>query len=122
MKQIKKGNGPGGPGAVDAEAAAYIRSVRLRRRLFGVDPQDLWTVVLNVQRYYEAKDRERTAAAEAEARAVRAALEERDGELYVTRRALERAVDLLLQRQAADCVRERIPEADPARERRQLYE
>ncbi|MBR0373840.1 MAG: hypothetical protein IJH91_04875 [Mogibacterium sp.] len=92
---------------LDVEAAVYIRSVRLRHRLFGVDPQDLWAVVLNVQRYYEAKDRERAAAFEAEVRTVRAALEERDDALYVTRRALERAVDLLLQRRAVHCAEER---------------
>jgi tetrahydromethanopterin S-methyltransferase subunit F len=37
------------------EITKYIRSVQLRKQLFGVNEEDLWTVVSNIQKHYEKK-------------------------------------------------------------------
>lgn len=37
------------------DISEYITSVHFRKKLFGVSEEDLWAVVSNIQKYYEAK-------------------------------------------------------------------
>ena len=39
----------------DAEITEYIRSIRFKKKLMGIDEEDLWIVVSNIQKYYEKK-------------------------------------------------------------------
>ena len=61
------------PDGIDGAVVRYIESVRLERKLFGIDEVSFWTVIGKVQQYYERKDRERQAALAAELRLLRAA-------------------------------------------------
>lgn len=41
--------------AAENDITAYIKSVTLRKRLFGVSEEDIWAIVSNIQKYYEKK-------------------------------------------------------------------
>ncbi|MBQ6582778.1 MAG: hypothetical protein IJH77_02995 [Mogibacterium sp.] len=38
---------------VPPEVAEYIRTVRLRRRIFGIQESEIWALVSEIQRYYQ---------------------------------------------------------------------
>jgi hypothetical protein len=46
---------PQGVDYLDAKVIDYIRMIRFRTRFFGADVEDLWTVVSNIQKYYDEK-------------------------------------------------------------------
>ena len=41
--------------------AEYIKSVKLKKQLLGINEEDLWTIVSNIQRYYENRAEKDTA-------------------------------------------------------------
>ena len=94
---------------IDAEVVRYVRSLRPRRRLLGIDAVDLWTIILNIQKYYEERDAGRRARALAETETLKQQLRDRDRELYRTRKALERT--LIRLKEAEHGEKERAPES-----------
>lgn len=51
---------------IDAELLEYIESIRLKYKFLGVDEEQMWSIVLRVQRHYEAELREQKLRYEAQ--------------------------------------------------------
>lgn len=58
----------------DTKITEYIESVKLKKKLFGVDEKELWVVVSNIQKYYE----QRASETETLLESLRKDLEEKD--------------------------------------------
>ena len=43
---------------IDKELVDYIKKLKFKHRIFGVDEKEIWTVVSNIQKYYTRKDLE----------------------------------------------------------------
>lgn len=46
------------PENIDEELIEYIKKLRFRRRLLGIDEKELWTVISNIQKFYARKNLE----------------------------------------------------------------
>lgn len=42
-------------GNIDERIIKYIKNIKLKPRMFGADTKDLWTIISNVQKYYDEK-------------------------------------------------------------------
>ncbi|MBQ6621506.1 MAG: hypothetical protein IJH75_01565 [Mogibacterium sp.] len=74
--------------AAEEEVLEYIRTVRLRRKLMGIDEAELWAVLSNIQRYYAVRERERRAAEQAEKAYLQEQLREREQEVLSLKKKL----------------------------------